>query len=312
MPAQKPQTMREALLAAARAKVGTMLAGRWQLDDVIAMGGMAAVFAAKDRDGSMVAVKMLLPQFAAVGSIRKRFTREAYVANTIDHPGVVNILADATGEDGSVFLVMELLAGESMETLLRRSGGRLPPQDVLAFADQTLSVLAVAHAKGIIHRDLKPTNLFITPDGQIKILDFGLARLDSVAGPPTAAGLVLGTTAYMPPEQAMGLPDQIDARSDIFTMGALMFRTLSGRYIREQMKGDDRLMAAMLEPAPTLHSAMPDAPKLLAALVDRALAFSRNDRFATAHEMRTVVLATHEALYSDFDNESPLSRRSFG
>ncbi len=304
--------MREALLAAARAKVGTMLEGRWQLDDVIAMGGMAAVFAAKDRDGSLVAVKMLLPQFAAVGSIRKRFTREAYVANTIDHPGVVTILADAKGDDGSVFLVMELLGGESMETLLRRSGGRLPAPDVLAFADQTLSVLEVAHAKGIIHRDLKPTNLFITPEGQIKILDFGLARLDSAGATPTAAGLVLGTTAYMPPEQAMGLPDQIDARSDVFTMGALMFRTLSGRYIREQMKGDDRLMAAMLEPAPTLHSVMPEAPAPLAALVDRALAFSRNDRFATAADMRAGVLAVYATLFSEFEPDSPLSTRSFG
>jgi serine/threonine protein kinase len=304
--------MREALLAAARTKVGTMLAGRWQLDDLIAMGGMAAVFAAKDRDGKMVAVKMLLPQFASVGSIRKRFTREAYVANTIDHPGVVSILADATGEDGSVFLVMELLVGESMETLLRRSGGKLPAPDVLAFADQALSILEVAHAKGIIHRDLKPTNLFIAGDGQLKVLDFGLARLDASAGPPTAAGLVLGTTAYMPPEQAMGLPDQIDARSDIFTMGALMFRTLSGRHIREQMKGDDRLMAAMLEPAPLLHSVMPEAPAELAALVDRALAFSRNDRFPTAATMRAAVLSTYETLFSDFEPDSPLSTRSFG
>jgi serine/threonine protein kinase len=304
--------MKEAMLAAARAKVGTMLAGRWQLDDLIAMGGMAAVFAAKDRDGPMVAVKMLLPQFAAVGSIRKRFTREAYVANTIDHPGVVNILADAMGEDGSVFLVMELLGGESMETLLRRSGGRIPPLDVLAFADQALAVLEVAHAKGIIHRDLKPTNLFITRDGQLKVLDFGLARLDAVAGPPTAAGLVLGTTAYMPPEQAMGIPDQIDARSDIFTMGALMFRTLSGRHIREQMKGDDRLMAAMLEPAPPLHDAMPEAPAELAALVDNALAFSRNDRFATAADMRAQVLRVHDQLFSEVEPDSPLSTRSFG
>lgn len=304
--------MREALLAAARAKVGTLIGARWQLDDVIAMGGMAAVFAAKDRDGSLVAVKMLLPQFAAVGSIRKRFMREAYVANTIDHPGVVTIIADATGDDGSVYLIMELLGGESMETLLRRSGGRLAAHDVLAFADQTLSVLSVAHAKGIIHRDLKPTNLFITPEGQIKILDFGLARFDSGAGPATAAGMVLGTTAYMPPEQAMGLPDQIDARSDIFTMGALMFRTLSGRYIREQLNGDDRLMAAMLEPAPALASMMPEAPAPLAALVDRALAFSRNGRFASAAEMRASVLEVYAALFSGFEPDSALSTRSFG
>lgn len=307
-----PPTMREAMLAAARTKVGTMIAGRWQLDDLIAMGGMAAVFAAKDRDGKMVAVKMLLPQFAAVGSIRKRFTREAYVANTIDHPGVVSILADAAGEDGSVFLVMELLVGESMETMLRRFGGKLPPTDVLAFADQALAILEVAHEKKIIHRDLKPTNLFIMGDGQLKILDFGLARLDAAAGPPTAAGLVLGTTAYMPPEQAMGLPDQIDARSDIFTMGALMFRTLSGRHIREQTKGDERLMAAMLEPAPSLLSVMPHAPAEVAALVDRALAFSRNDRFPTAASMRAAVISTYEALYSDFEPDSPLSTRSWG
>jgi serine/threonine-protein kinase len=304
-------TVREQMLALARARVGTVVCGRFKIERLLALGGMAAVFAATDENGATVALKMLLPQFAAVASIRARFTREAYVANKIGHPGVVAIMADVKGEDGAAFLVMELLAGESMETMLRRMGGRIPTLDVLALAEQTLSVLDAAHSKGIIHRDLKPTNLFVCETGQLKILDFGLARLEATVGPATKAGQVLGTVAYMPPEQAMGLPDQIDARSDIFTMGALMFRALSGRHIREQKSGDERLIAAMMEPAPPLVSVMPDAPPALALLVDRALAFSRNDRFATAALMRMLVLGVKDELFAGAAMESPLSTHSF-
>jgi serine/threonine-protein kinase len=182
---------------------------------------------------------------------------------------------------------------------------------VLALAEQTLAVLDMAHSQGIIHRDLKPTNLFVCATGQLKILDFGLARLEATAGSPTKAGQVLGTVAYMPPEQAMGIPENIDARSDIFSMGALMFRALSGHHIREQKTGDDRLMAAMLEPPPSLVSVMPDAPPALALLVDRALAFSRNDRFATASMMRMLVLGVKDELFSGAPMDSPLSTHSF-
>jgi eukaryotic-like serine/threonine-protein kinase len=309
----RPGSIRASLLAAAEARVGELLAGTWHVDRMVAAGGMAAVFAATDRDGAAVAIKMLFPHFAASPSVRARFLREGYVANTILHPGVVTLVADGRADDGSPFLVMELLDGESMETWLKRAGGKLSVADVLAVADQTLAVLEAAHAKGIIHRDLKPTNLFVTTPGLLKVLDFGLARLAErgAMGPPTAAGMVLGTSAYMPPEQAMGKQNLIDARSDLFAVGAVMFRALAGRHVREQLRGDERLLAAMVEQAPSLSRALPDAPGELVRIVDRALAFEQSARWPNAAAMRAAVRAAYAALAAD-GTPSAIALQSFG
>ncbi len=277
--------------ALAAAKVGMTLNGKWHLSHLLDMGGMAAVYAATHRNGRKVAVKMLSPQFAAHKEIRERFLREGYAANRVSHPGVVSILDDDIAEDGSVFLVMELLEGESLDGWIQRMGGTLPSADVLAVADQLLDILIVAHRAGIIHRDIKPGNVFITGEGQVKLLDFGLARVRDmgVSGIPTAAGIVLGTPSYLAPEQAQGKSALVDSRSDLFSVGALMFRALSGRHVHLGNSSTERLMAAMRDPAPLLRTVAQHVPRCVADVVDRALAFDKERRWQEALAMQIAV-----------------------
>lgn len=278
------------------ARVGQTLNGKWRVDRLIEVGGMSAVFEATHRNGRRAAIKVLQTRFARDPEVRRRFLREGYVANKIDHPGAVAILDDDTAEDGAPFLVMELLDGESLSRWLSRVGGTLPVLEVLAVAEQLLEVLQVAHDNGIIHRDIKPGNVFVTKTGHAKLLDFGLARIrDGVLSlVPTAAGIVLGTAGYMAPEQARGVPDEIDARADLFAVGALVFRALSGRPVQEGSTPFDTIIAAMREPAPPFATAVPGAGPLLAAAMDRALAFDKQARWQSARAMATAVRAAYD------------------
>jgi len=165
------------LVARAQARVGSTLRDKWRLDVLLGVGGMAAVYAATHRNGSRVAVKILHPGMSTNAFVRERFMWEGYAANAVGHEGAVKVIDDDEAEDGSLFLVTELLDGETLEERRMRSGGRLTQQEVLLVIDQVLGVLVAAHAKGIVHRDLKPENVFLTRAGQIKVLDFGLARL---------------------------------------------------------------------------------------------------------------------------------------
>ncbi len=271
-----------------------MLCGKWHLDKLLDIGGMAAVYEATHRNGNRVAVKILHPIFPRTSNVRERFLREGYLANRVSHPASVTVLDDDTSEDGAVFLVMELLEGQSMEALLHRSGGVLSVQHVLAIADQTLDVLAAAHAAGVIHRDIKPGNLFLTRQGQVKVLDFGLARLKE-ADPKmqlTGVGVVMGTSSYMPPEQARSKWDLVDGRTDLFAVGAVMFRSLSGRVVHEADTPTDRLLAAMSQQAVSLGTVAPHLPKVVVEVVDRSLKLAMDDRWKDA---RTMQLAVRQA-----------------
>lgn len=282
----------------AQKRVGQVLNNKWTIDRLIDTGGMAAVYQATHRNGKRVAIKMLHPYIATNADVRERFLREGYVANQVEHPGAVQILDDDITADGAPFLVMELLDGESLDHWMARVKERLPLADVLAVADQTLDVLSAFHAVNVIHRDIKPGNLFITKTGVVKVLDFGLARLRDprVAGAPTASGIVLGTASYMPPEQAQGKSDQIDARSDVFAVGAVMFRAITGRAIHEGRTPTDRLFQAMKDRAPSLASVMPNMPVWVVGVVDKALSFKKEDRFASALDMRMAVRSTFAQL----------------
>jgi serine/threonine-protein kinase len=289
-------TFKADTMAPPEARIGQTLSGKWRIDGVLDVGGMAAVYVATHRNGRKCAIKILHARFARDPEVRRRFLREGYVANKIDHPGAVAILDDDTTEDGAPFLVMELLDGYSLAAWLTRAGGSLPAQEVLGIAGQVLEVLEVAHTNGVIHRDLKPGNVFVTKTGHAKLLDFGLARIrdGSASIVPTAAGVVLGTAGYMSPEQARGAPDQVDARSDIFAVGAVMFRALSGRRVHEKQSAFDVMLAAMKEQAPSLRTALPGATRLLVAAVDKALAFDKAARWQTAREMREALEAAYE------------------
>ena len=173
--------------------VGTTLLDKWHLDALIGIGGMAAVFAATHRNGLRGAVKILWAPCSSDAEIRGRFLREGYIANRVDHPGAVRVLDDDTTPDGRAFLVMELLDGHPLHALAEAHGGCLDPARVLLVADQVLDVLVAAHDQGIVHRDIKPENLFLTSGGRVKVLDFGIARIEQRAGP------VLHATQSGPP-----------------------------------------------------------------------------------------------------------------
>ncbi len=191
---------------------------------------------------------------------------------------------------------MELLEGESLAGWLQRVGGKLPIVEVLAVAGQVLEVLEVAHGRGIVHRDLKPANVFITRSGHAKLLDFGLARIrdGAISLIPTAQGVVMGTAGYMAPEQARGASDLVDPRTDLFAVGAVVYRAISGRRIHEKKTAFDMSVAAMKEQAPSLATVLPEASPLLVAAVDKALAFDRNDRWQNARAMFEALRAAYE------------------
>ncbi|MBI4954831.1 MAG: serine/threonine protein kinase [Myxococcales bacterium] len=269
----------------AESRVGTT-AHKWTLDRLIDVGGMAAVYAATHRNGKRVAIKVLHPQFCVVGDSKTRFLREGYVANKVQHPNAVSVLDDDVLADGTPFIVMELLEGVSLEQILLNQR-MLNLSEALHVADHTLDVLSVAHKAGIVHRDLKPANIFITTEGKVKLLDFGLARvLDAGGSSSTGAGTILGTSSYVAPEQARGRSDLIDARTDIFGVGAVMFRALSGRTVHVGKSPMERLLSAMSEAAQPIRKFLPELPADAAALVDRALSFQKEDRFPDATAMR--------------------------
>lgn len=157
-------------------RIGTVLNNKWHIQTVLGSGGMATVFEAVHRNKKRAAIKMLHPEFSFNENIRGRFLREGYVANSIDHPGVVRVDDDDVSEDGVAYLVMERLRGESVDDRLERLDGTLPLDEVLTITDQLLDVLKAAHVAGVVHRDLKPENLFLTTAGQLKVCSTSVLR----------------------------------------------------------------------------------------------------------------------------------------
>jgi serine/threonine-protein kinase len=281
----------------AQAHVGRVLREKWRLDALLGIGAMAAVYAATHRNGMRAAVKLLHPELAADQNVRTRFLREGYAANKIDHPGCVSVLDDDVTEDGSVFLVMELLVGETLDERAERRGAKLPLAEVVAAADQVLDVLAAAHVKGIIHRDIKPGNLFITRDGAVKVLDFGIARLlENQGATATMTGAAMGTPAFMPPEQSLAEWDKVDGRTDIWALGATMFTLLTGRFVHEAESVTALLVAISSRPVQPIASVLPGIPKEIAAVIDRSLAQRPQDRWPDARAMQAALRAAAKVL----------------
>ena len=276
------------LVVRARQRVGQVLREKWRLDVLLGVGGMAAVYAATHRNGNRVAIKMLHPELSINPQVRSRFMREGYVANSVGHDGAVRVIDDDTAEDGAAFLVMELLDGETLEGRRERAGGRLSEDEVLSLTDQLLEVLIAAHAHGIVHRDLKPENVFVTRAGVVKVLDFGIARLREVSNASTAtrSGASMGTPSYMPPEQARGRWDEVDARSDLWAVGATMYHLLTGKLVHDGHTANEVLLEAMTKAAPPIAEVAPKVTPAVARLVDKALAFEREKRWLDAGRMQ--------------------------
>jgi serine/threonine-protein kinase len=265
-----------------------VLKEKYRLDVLLGVGGMAAVYAATHRNGSRVAIKLLHPELSVSPGVRSRFMREGYAANAVGHDGVVRVSDDDVAGDGAAFLVMELLDGETLEDRRQRYGGRLSEDEVLSVTDQVLDVLVAAHSKGIVHRDLKPENVFLTRDGRVKVLDFGIARLRelSTASRTTRTGHSMGTPSFMAPEQARALWDQVDGRSDLWSVGATMFSLLSGTEVHSGRTANEVLIAAATTPAPPLASVLPEVSPEVARVADKALAFEREHRWQDAATMQ--------------------------
>jgi eukaryotic-like serine/threonine-protein kinase len=281
----------------ANARLGSLLRDRWKIDGLLGVGGMAAVYRATHRNGKRVAIKILHADVSADTELRGRFLREGYLANKVDHPGTVSVLDDDVTEAGEAFLVMDLLEGETIDALWRKNGAKLPPDQILSLAYYVLDVLAAAHDKGIVHRDVKPDNLFLTEEQQVKVLDFGVARLNERAQRSTTrSGVTLGTPSFMPPEQARARWDEVDHRTDIWAMGATMFSLLTGRYVHDESTPNEMLLAAMSNPAPPLLTVDPTAPGHLAVVIDRALAYDKNDRWPDARSMQEAVSQAHSSV----------------
>jgi eukaryotic-like serine/threonine-protein kinase len=280
--------------ARARARLGQTLRGKYRLDRLLGVGGMAAVYAAVHRNGRPVAVKLLHPELAMHELIRERFLREGQVANAVGHAGAVAVIDDDVADDGAAFLVMELLDGATVESLSERQ--RLPLAALCAIGIQTLEVLAAAHARGVVHRDIKPANLFVTHAGVVKVLDFGIARLrEPGSATATQTGMMLGTPAFMAPEQALGKASQINERTDIWAVGATLFTLCSGAVVHDASTAQEALVKAATTVPRSLATVAPDAPPWFVALVDRALAFESRSRFASASEMRDALASSVDA-----------------
>jgi TolB-like protein len=274
---------------------GTSL-GPYRILAPIGAGGMGEVYRAHDtRLGRDVAIKVLPAVFATDPERLRRFEQEARATAALNHPNILGI-HDIGSHEGSPYLVEELLEGESLRQ--RLSGGALPYRKAVELATQVARGLAAAHAKGILHRDLKPENVFVTTEGVVKILDFGLAKLvralddvDLSAAPTaTVPQAVMGTAAYMSPEQARGQP--VDQRSDIFALGVVLYEMLSGHSPFRKATLADTTSAVLHEEPPPLAASVQNCPPPLDTVVRRCLEKRPEERFSSAHDLAIALEAS--------------------
>lgn len=276
--------------------VGKQL-GSYQIQSSVGAGGMGEVYRARDaRLGRDVAIKILPAGFASDPERLRRFEQEARAIAALNHPNILAVY-DVGTEDGAPFLVTELLEGETLRERLRN--GALPVRKALDIAVQAARGVAAAHEKGIVHRDLKPANIFLTNDGRVKILDFGLAKLirgDAIdvsdtqsptrtAEPltQTTAGVVLGTVGYMSPEQVRGKP--ADARSDIFALGTILYEMLSGQRAFEKDSSADTMAAILKEDPPELSTHSRQIAPAIERIVHHCMEKNPAERFHSARDL---------------------------
>src|SRR6266542_591432 len=271
---------------------GTRL-GPYEVLSPLGVGGMGEVYRGRDpRIGREVAIKVLPESFSRDAERLRRFEKEARSAGVLNHPNVL-VVYDVGEHDGSPYIVEELLEGGTLRERLMQ--GPLRPAEAVEYAVQIARGLAAAHEKGVIHRDLKPENLFLTRDGRVKILDFGLAKLTqpemaaaeaaeaATLSAVTESGVTLGTVGYMSPEQVRGLP--ADARSDIFSLGAVLYEMATGKRAFRGISPAETMSMILKEQPPAVGDANPDAPPGLDRVVRRCLEKEPARRFHSANDV---------------------------
>jgi serine/threonine-protein kinase len=240
-------------------EIGKLVAGRYAIQGFLGEGGMARVYLAEDvKSGASVAVKILKREQVQNRLARERFLREIDVARQILHPHIVRILDAGERADRAPFLVLELLTGETVADLLDRVP-HFGADFALPIARSAAAALGAAHAAGVVHRDVKPENLFLVAGGPLKVVDFGVAKLNE--GVVTATGMALGTVPYMAPEQA--LADPVDGRADVYGLGVTLFQMLTGRLPFDATDDAHTTAELLYRPAPR--------PSLLRAGLDARL-----------------------------------------
>jgi serine/threonine protein kinase/Tol biopolymer transport system component len=269
-------------------KPGTKL-GRYEIQELLGVGGMGEVYCAQDlRIRRNVAIKVIPSSFAADQERLHRFEHEVLAAGSLNHPNILTVY-DVGVQDGSPYMVTELLQGQSLREKLR--GGAIPIRKAQDYSLQIARGLAAAHDKGIVHRDLKPDNIFITNDGNVKILDFGLAKLASVDATAKDAtqtilsdpGTVIGTVGYMSPEQVRGR--SVDARSDLFAFGATLHEMISGHRAFSGGTAADIMSAILHQDPPNLIGTNQIVPPALERIVRHCLEKNPEERFRSAHDI---------------------------
>src|SRR5271169_6703699 len=271
----------------------------YKIIDKLGAGGMGEVYRARDeRLGRDVAIKVLPESFARDPDRLRRFEQEARAAGQLNRPNIV-IVHDFGMHDGAPYVVQELLEGKTLREKMK--DGAISPRRAAEYGIQIANGLAAAHEKGIIHRDLKPENIFVTKDGRVKILDFGLAKLtqqeeappDVTSAPTRAAltepGMVMGTVGYMSPEQVRGKP--ADARSDIFAFGTILYEMLSGQRAFLRESGPESLTAILKEDPPEFSGPAHNFPPGLERITRKCLEKSPEQRFQSASDLAFAIEA---------------------
>ncbi|MFO0682282.1 MAG: serine/threonine-protein kinase [Sandaracinus sp.] len=269
-------------------RIGLTMAGKYRLESILATGGMATVFAGvhawTERE---VAVKILNYEHAREPEVVRRFLQEARAAAQLKHPNVVDVLDMGEDTDGTVYLVLERLHGETLKARIRR--GPLSLREVAASILPVMRAVASAHQKGVVHRDIKPDNIFLatTEPGVIvpKLLDFGIAKVSAATDSgSTRTGLMVGTPSYMAPEQVRGERD-VGPRADVWSMGVVLHAAITGRVPFEAESSAAVLARVITERAAPIQTLAPQLRPSVAAVIDRALTFEAHARFADMGEM---------------------------
>ena len=287
--------------------IGTTIS-HYRIVEQLGGGGMGVVYKAEDlRLGRTVALKFLAPQLSQDADAVTRFKNEARAASGLDHPGICTIHSIEEAPDGRLFIAMAFCDGQTLKR--RLESGPLPLADALRIARQSADALSQAHARGIVHRDIKPANLILTPTGDVKIVDFGVAKLVD-APAVTATGAWVGTPAYMSPEQAAS--GIVDARTDLWALGAVLFEMLTGR---PPFRGDNAaaiVSSILYDDPPPLDTLRPGTPASVSTIVRRLLAKDRSARYSTAAELSEDLRAVqHIATGETFAAASSRPRRAW-
>ena len=275
------------------ALVGTTLEGGYRIDSLLGVGGMGSVFKATHvRLAKHVAVKVMASELSANTESLARFHREALITGSLGHPHIVQVFDLSTTPAGQPFLVMEFLEGEDLDQRLNRVR-RLPTADVLHIVKQVASALDATHAKGIVHRDLKPANIYLLKvageTNFVKVLDFGISKMRAATRQLTRTSSVMGTPNYMSPEQALGRNEEVDERTDQWALACIVWECLSGQRTFDGEEGTSILYQVVHEPPPSLLAKVPGLRPPVEAVLLRALAKNKDERFPHVTEFVTAL-----------------------